>query len=341
MPRHLHSRTCCRSTRGCWPAATSRSTEPLDARRGARAASTTPTRDEPFVELVDAPPRHARRARHQPLPDPRDGRAGDGRVLVFCAIDNLWKGAAGQAVQDLNLMLGLPETEGLASDASSARAGSSAPGARRPSSSRPRCRPASAPPGSRPASSRAGLDVGVLVSDEPEHGLGRALHHQRARGRARDRVARGRARRPARRGGQLRLLERRRRRARARHRARPCRQPAARGARHRPGQVGVASTGVIGQRAAARHGARRACAAPCGALGADADELLRGDPDHRQRAQARLPRGARCRAGRCGWPAQAKGAGMISPRFATMFCFVADRRRAGARRRSTCSPACA
>jgi N-acetyl-gamma-glutamyl-phosphate reductase len=34
-------------------------------------------------------------------------------VLVFSAIDNLWKGAAGQAVQDLNLMLGLPETEGL------------------------------------------------------------------------------------------------------------------------------------------------------------------------------------------------------------------------------------
>jgi N-acetyl-gamma-glutamyl-phosphate reductase len=37
----------------------------------------------------------------------------NGRVLAFCAIDNLWKGAAGQAVQDLNLMLGLPETEGL------------------------------------------------------------------------------------------------------------------------------------------------------------------------------------------------------------------------------------
>ena len=36
------------------------------------------------------------------------------RVLVESAIDNLWKGAAGQAVQDLNLMLGLPETEGLA-----------------------------------------------------------------------------------------------------------------------------------------------------------------------------------------------------------------------------------
>jgi N-acetyl-gamma-glutamylphosphate reductase len=29
-------------------------------------------------------------------------------------IDNLWKGAAGQGVQDLNLMLGLDEREGLA-----------------------------------------------------------------------------------------------------------------------------------------------------------------------------------------------------------------------------------
>ena len=36
-----------------------------------------------------------------------------GRVLSFAAIDNLWKGAAGQAVQDLNLMLGLGEEEGL------------------------------------------------------------------------------------------------------------------------------------------------------------------------------------------------------------------------------------
>ncbi|MBK5230530.1 MAG: hypothetical protein JJE27_05075, partial [Thermoleophilia bacterium] len=36
-----------------------------------------------------------------------------GRVLVFSAIDNLWKGAAGQAVQNLNLMLGLDERTGL------------------------------------------------------------------------------------------------------------------------------------------------------------------------------------------------------------------------------------
>ncbi|OKI66846.1 N-acetyl-gamma-glutamyl-phosphate reductase [Micromonospora sp. CB01531] len=36
-----------------------------------------------------------------------------GRVIVVSAIDNLGKGAAGQAVQNANLMLGLPETTGL------------------------------------------------------------------------------------------------------------------------------------------------------------------------------------------------------------------------------------
>jgi N-acetyl-gamma-glutamyl-phosphate reductase len=40
-----------------------------------------------------------------------DGRTG--RVLVFAAIDNLWKGAASQAVQNLNLMFGRDEAEGL------------------------------------------------------------------------------------------------------------------------------------------------------------------------------------------------------------------------------------
>jgi N-acetyl-gamma-glutamyl-phosphate reductase len=36
-----------------------------------------------------------------------------GRAVVVSAIDNLGKGAAGQAVQNANLMLGLPETAGL------------------------------------------------------------------------------------------------------------------------------------------------------------------------------------------------------------------------------------
>lgn len=39
-----------------------------------------------------------------------------GRVIVTSAIDNLGKGAAGQAVQNANLMLGLPETAGLSVD---------------------------------------------------------------------------------------------------------------------------------------------------------------------------------------------------------------------------------
>lgn len=36
-----------------------------------------------------------------------------GRAVVVSVIDNLTKGAAGQAVQNMNLMLGFPETEGL------------------------------------------------------------------------------------------------------------------------------------------------------------------------------------------------------------------------------------
>jgi N-acetyl-gamma-glutamyl-phosphate reductase len=70
--------------------------------------------DEPFVELADSPPgvrdvRETNLCRIHATVEPATGR-----VLVFSAIDNLWKGAAGQAVQDLNLMLGLDEGEGLA-----------------------------------------------------------------------------------------------------------------------------------------------------------------------------------------------------------------------------------
>lgn len=38
---------------------------------------------------------------------------GSGQVAVICAIDNLIKGAAGQGIQCMNLMLGLPEETGL------------------------------------------------------------------------------------------------------------------------------------------------------------------------------------------------------------------------------------
>ena len=39
-----------------------------------------------------------------------------GRAIIVSALDNLVKGASGQAVQDMNVMLGLDETAGLAQE---------------------------------------------------------------------------------------------------------------------------------------------------------------------------------------------------------------------------------
>jgi N-acetyl-gamma-glutamyl-phosphate reductase len=68
---------------------------------------------EPFVELAARPPgvRDVRDTNRARLSVHWDGHTG--RALVFCAIDNLWKGAASQAVQNLNLVFGRPEGEGL------------------------------------------------------------------------------------------------------------------------------------------------------------------------------------------------------------------------------------
>ena len=72
-------------------------------------------RDEPFVDVLPA-------GGH---PDTRTVRGtnlcriavhrpkGTDKVVVLSAIDNLTKGASGQAVQNLNLMCGFPEAEGL------------------------------------------------------------------------------------------------------------------------------------------------------------------------------------------------------------------------------------
>jgi N-acetyl-gamma-glutamyl-phosphate reductase len=40
--------------------------------------------------------------------------AGGKRAVIISCLDNLLKGAAGQAVQNLNVMQGWPESEGLA-----------------------------------------------------------------------------------------------------------------------------------------------------------------------------------------------------------------------------------
>ena len=41
------------------------------------------------------------------------GNSGGDTVVVLSVIDNLVKGAAGQAVQNMNIMFGLPEDTGL------------------------------------------------------------------------------------------------------------------------------------------------------------------------------------------------------------------------------------
>ena len=86
-----------------------------------RGETLSPWRDtyagEPFIELVDEPPalrdvvhRNVVRIAAMPLADTRRPT-----LLVLSAIDNLVKGAAGQALQNANLMLGLDETAGLPS----------------------------------------------------------------------------------------------------------------------------------------------------------------------------------------------------------------------------------
>jgi len=68
---------------------------------------------EQFVELVSEPAgvRAVRETNICRISLHRDERTG--RVIVFGAIDNLWKGTASEAVQNLNLMFGLPEGAGI------------------------------------------------------------------------------------------------------------------------------------------------------------------------------------------------------------------------------------
>ena len=68
---------------------------------------------EAFVEVAEVPPGTrdvcaTNFCRVFAKVDPHSGK-----VIVLSAIDNLWKGTSSQAVQNLNLMFGFPETEGL------------------------------------------------------------------------------------------------------------------------------------------------------------------------------------------------------------------------------------
>jgi N-acetyl-gamma-glutamyl-phosphate reductase len=70
---------------------------------------------ERFIELANAPP-ELRHVSHRNVVRIFATLAANVRtptLLVFSAIDNLMKGAAGQAMQNANLMLGLDEALGL------------------------------------------------------------------------------------------------------------------------------------------------------------------------------------------------------------------------------------
>ncbi len=67
---------------------------------------------EPFVRVVAAPPKLSDVVNSNECRISVHG-AAPGRIVVFSALDNLVKGAAGQALQNLNLALGLEETAGL------------------------------------------------------------------------------------------------------------------------------------------------------------------------------------------------------------------------------------
>jgi len=101
--------------RGILATCTARLTRPTITSSELREAIAEAYASEPFISLLPAGTWPATAwvtgSNGVHLQAAVDERAG--RAIVVAAIDNLGKGAAGQAVQNANLMLGLPETAGL------------------------------------------------------------------------------------------------------------------------------------------------------------------------------------------------------------------------------------
>ena len=239
----------------------------------------------------------------------RDDRTG--RVIVFSAIDNLWKGAASQAVQNLNLMFGRPEGEGISELL------------RQPLGARPD-HVTELGGGGLPAGFRAaGVAAGIKASPaRPDWGAWSAT---RPRPRAprdspppgtqaapvllcRERCAAGCA---ARRRGQLRQRQRRHRPPGLRERGQDAGRRGAR--RRRQGGSGGGLLHRRDRRAAADAQVTQGIAAAAHALAADGDAAFSAAIqttdafEKRARLQVTLPSGTVTLTG------QAKGAGMISP----------------------------
>jgi glutamate N-acetyltransferase / amino-acid N-acetyltransferase len=184
--------------------------------------------------------------------------------------------------------------------------------------------PHSLPPGFRAAGVAAGikpegLDVGVLVSDEPDT-VSAARFTTNARVGAPVIVSRqadlGRLRALAVNSGCSNVGDG----LRGLDTAAAMQSTAAEELGVEPSQVGVASTGVIGHelpRDKVLAGIREACIALNGDAGAFSEALLTSDSGPKRACLEVDLEGGRVRLA-----AQAKGAGMIEPRFATMFCFL-------------------
>lgn len=86
---------------------------PITTTAEARALYEEYYANEPFIRIIDVPP-HTKWTYGSnlcliyPMVDTRTGR-----LLVIACLDNLVKGAAGQALQNANRLFGLPETTGL------------------------------------------------------------------------------------------------------------------------------------------------------------------------------------------------------------------------------------
>ncbi len=103
-------------TRGILACVYATPTDPSRPASAYRDALVAAYADEPFVTVVDPDQlpdtAHVRGSNRAHVGAWFDARSG--RVLALGVIDNLVKGASGQAIQCMNLALGLPETAGLA-----------------------------------------------------------------------------------------------------------------------------------------------------------------------------------------------------------------------------------
>ncbi len=118
MPRGILATCTARLSGGASGAAGSSAAAVTAVTAVLRAALADAYADEPFVHLLPegswpttAATAGSNAAQLQVAADTRAGRA-----VVVAAIDNLGKGAAGQAIQNANLMTGLAETAGLTAD---------------------------------------------------------------------------------------------------------------------------------------------------------------------------------------------------------------------------------